>query len=156
MRDGERTIRFGEGTAAEAPDLLRQGGFDGYTLLTTERAAGSAPLEPAATIHVPPGRVDEISAALQPGAGEGPLVALGGGRVIDTGKAIGGAEQLPVAAIPTTLSGAEFTRFHRMPEGAEGGRLVRPSLVISDPALMASQPMPDLAASAMNGLAKGV
>ena len=49
MRDGERTIRFGEGSAAEAPDLLRQGGFDEYTLLTTERAAGSAPLDPAAT-----------------------------------------------------------------------------------------------------------
>ncbi len=56
MRDGERTIRFGEGSAAEAPDLLRQGGFDDYTLLTTERAAGSAPLEPAATLHVPAGR----------------------------------------------------------------------------------------------------
>ena len=47
MRDGERTIRFGEGSAAEAPDLLSGHGFEGYTLLTTPRAAGSAPLEPA-------------------------------------------------------------------------------------------------------------
>ena len=46
MRDGERTIRFGEGSVAEAPDLLRQGGFDAYTLLTTERAAGSQPCWP--------------------------------------------------------------------------------------------------------------
>ena len=88
--------------------------------------------------------------------GRRPLVALGGGRVIDTAKAIGGAEGLPVAALPTTLSGAEMTRFHRTPAGARNAHLMRPSLVIADPALMASQPPPDLAASAMNALAHAV
>jgi maleylacetate reductase len=156
MRDGERTIRFGEGSAAEAPDLLRQGGFDAYTLLTTDRAAGSAPLRPAATIYVSPGLVDELSAALLPEAGERSLVALGGGRVIDTAKAIGGVTGAPVAAIPTTLSGAELTPFHRLPAGIEGARMVRPSLVIADPRLMASQPEPELWASAMNALAHGM
>jgi maleylacetate reductase len=156
MRDGERTIRFGEGSAAEASDLLRQGGFDGYTLLTTERAAGSVPLDPAAELHVPAGLVDEISASLLPNAGNGPLVALGGGRVIDTAKAIGGLTGAPVAAIPTTLSGAELTPFHRTPAGVEGARMVRPSLVVADPYLMASQPGPELWASAMNALAHGM
>jgi maleylacetate reductase len=156
MRDGERTIRFGEGSAAEAPDLLRQAGFVDHTLLTTERAAGSAPLEPAATLHVPPGLVDEISAALLEEAGERPLVALGGGRVIDAAKAIGGVTGAPVAAIPTTLSGAELTPFHRTPAGVEGARMVRPSLVIADPRLMTSQPEPELWASAMNALAHGM
>ena len=33
---------------------------------------------------------------------------------------------------------------------------MRPALVIADPALMASQPMPDLAASAMNALAHAI
>ncbi len=156
MRDGERTIRFGEGSAAEAPDLLRQAGFAEYALLTTERAAASAPLEPAATLHVPPGLVDEISAALLEEAGERPLVALGGGRVIDTAKAIGGATGAPVAAIPTTLSGAELTPFHRMPAGVDGARMVRPSLVIADPRLMTSAPELELWASAMNALAHGM
>ena len=156
MRDGERTIRFGEGSAAEAPDLLRQGGFDGYVLLTTERAAGSAPLEPASTLHVPHGLVDEISASLLEQAGEGPFVALGGGRVIDTAKAIAGVTGAPVAAIPTTLSGAELTPFHRTPAEVEGARMVRPSLVIADPLLTASQPEPELWASAMNALAHGM
>ena len=156
MRDGERSIRFGEGSAAEAPDLLRRGGFVGYTLLTTERAAGRAPLEPAARLDVPPGLVDELSAALLRDAGERPLVALGGGRVIDTAKAIGGVTGAPVAAIPTTLSGAELTPFHRLPAGVEGARMVRPSLVIADPLLMASQPEPELWASAMNALAHGM
>src|SRR5687768_1275503 len=156
MRDGERTIRFGEGTAAEAPDLLRQAGYGEYALLTTERAADSAPLEPAATLLVPPGLVDEISAELLEHAGDRPLVALGGGRVIDTAKAIGGVTGAPVAAIPTTLSGAELTPFHRTPAGVDGARMVRPSLVIADPRLMASQPGPELWASAMNALAHGM
>jgi alcohol dehydrogenase class IV len=156
MRDGERTIRFGEGTAAEAPGLLAEHGFGDYTLLTTPRATGSAPLEPARTLEVPEGLVDEISAALLPEAGESPLVALGGGRVIDTAKAIGGASGAPVAAIPTTLSGAELTPFHRLPAGVDGARMVRPSLVVADPLLMASQPEPQRWASAMNALAHGM
>jgi maleylacetate reductase len=158
MRDGERTIRFGEGSAAEAPELLRGAGFEGYALLTTERAEGLAPVADGAavTLHVPSGLVDELSAALLPEAGERPLVALGGGRVVDTAKAIGGVTGAPVAAIATTLSGAELTPFHRTPAGVEGARMVRPALVIADPDLMASQPEPELWASAMNALAHGM
>ncbi len=158
MRDGERTIRFGEGSAAEAPDLLQQSGFDKYALLTTERAEASAPVDESATqvVYVPPGLVDEISATLLGDLMEVPLVALGGGRVIDTAKAIGGVTGLPVAAIPTTLSGAELTAFHRTPAGVEGAHMVRPSLVVADPLLMASQPATELAASAMNALAHGM
>src|SRR4051794_19800892 len=40
-----------------------------------------------------------------------------------------------------------------MPAGADGGAPVRPSVVVADPALMASQPMPQIAASALNALA---
>jgi maleylacetate reductase len=156
MRDGERTIRFGEGVAAEAPDLLRQEGFGNFVLLTTERAAGTVPLEPSSRVDVPPGLVDELSATLLPEAGDRPLVALGGGRVIDTAKAIAGVTGAPVAAIPTTLSGAELTPFHRLPAGVAGARMVRPSLVIADPRLMASQPEAELWASAMNALAHGM
>jgi maleylacetate reductase len=107
-------------------------------------------------LRVPGGVVPEAAAAVRPGVEDRPLVALGGGRVIDAAKAIGGADGLPVAALPTTLSGAELTRLHRMPAGVEEFSLVRPSLVIADPTLMASQPMPKLAASAMNALAHGV
>jgi maleylacetate reductase len=49
-----------------------------------------------------------------------------------------------------------MTAFHRMPAGVERFKLVRPALVIADPGLMASQPMPDLAATAMNALAHAV
>lgn len=107
-------------------------------------------------LHVPPGGVPEAAAAVRGGVGGRPLVALGGGRVIDAAKAIGGADDLPVAAIATTLSGAELTGFHRMPAGVDEFTLIRPSLVIADPDLMASQPVPDLVASAMNAMAHAI
>jgi alcohol dehydrogenase class IV len=102
---------------------------------------------------VPSGGVPDAAAAVRDEVGGRPIVALGGGRVIDSAKAISGADDLPVAAIPTTLSGAPITRIHRMPAGVDQFTLVRPSLVIAEPSLMASQPMPGLAASAMNSLA---
>lgn len=157
--DGERLIRFGRGTLEEAPGLLAGRGFDGFALLTTERAAADAPALAAAAdmvLHVPGGSVPEAAAAVRGEVGGRPIVALGGGRVIDAAKGIGGADDLPVAAIPTTLSGAELTRFHRMPAGVDEFKPVRPSLVLADPALMASQPMPQLAASALNALAHAV
>jgi alcohol dehydrogenase class IV len=107
-------------------------------------------------ISVPPGPVAEVSAAARGQVGGRPVVALGGGRVVDSAKAIGAADGVPVAAVTTTLSGAELTGFHRLPQGVEGKRLVRPSLVIADPELMASAPMPLLAASALNALAHAV
>jgi alcohol dehydrogenase class IV len=54
-------------------------------------------------------------------------------------------------AVPTTLSGAEMTAVHRRVPGASGAG-VRPAVVVNDPALSASQPVPALAASALNAL----
>ena len=107
-------------------------------------------------LRVPPGSVPEAAASVRTGVEGRPLVAFGGGRVIDSAKAIGGADGLPVAAIPTTLSGAEMTPFHRMPAGVDTWNLVRPSVVLAQPDLMTSQPMPGLAASAMNALAHAI
>jgi alcohol dehydrogenase class IV len=110
----------------------------------------------ASVVHVPTGPVDHVAAGLRSDVTGDRLVALGGGRVIDAAKAIGGADRLQVAAIPTTLSGAELTRFHRMPAGVDEWNVIRPSAVIADPQLMASQPMPQLAASALNALAHAI
>ena len=154
--DGERLIRFGSGVLAEATDLLSARGFEGYALLTTPRAFGSAGgLEgnAATVLEVDQGAVPELASALRGAVGDLPIVALGGGRVIDVAKAIAGTGQARCAAIPTTLAGSSFTPFHRLPNDAPGARMVRPALVIADPDLMASAPLPLLAATAMNGLA---
>lgn len=155
-QDGERLVRFGRGTRSEARELLGEG----YALLTTPRARESAPdvVAHAESVHeVAPGLVDELSAALLGEVPDAPLlVALGGGRVIDTAKAVAaGRGGVPrVAALPTTLSAAEMTRVHRLPAGAPSGTAhVRPAIVINDPALSASQAPTQLAASAANALA---
>jgi maleylacetate reductase len=154
--DGERVIRFGEDALDEAPALLHQRGFDGYALLTTERALAQAPQlgrRAARVVEVPPGPVPEAAAAARDRVVRRPVVALGGGRVVDSAKAIAAVDRLPCAAIPTTLSGAEMTPFHRLPHGGEADALVRPALAIAVPDLMASQPPEQLAATAMNALA---
>lgn len=157
FRDGERLIRFGDCALADAADLIEQRGLGGYALLTTERAVASAPaaIEEGAEVvlHVPHGGVPEAAAGVREDVGGRPIVALGGGRVVDSAKAIAGADGLRCAAIPTTLAGSSFTGVHRMPAGVEGFTTVRPALVVCEPALMASAPLPALAATAMNALA---
>lgn len=158
LRDGERLIVYGR-APTDIGTVLADRGFGEYALITTERASSSMPrlAEQARVVAVAePGAVIDVATALRGQVAGHPLVALGGGRVIDAAKAIGAFERAlrpeGVAAVPTTLSGAELTPIHRQLPGTDG-RSVRPSLVICDPGLMASQPMPDLAASAMNALA---
>ncbi|HVL31704.1 MAG TPA: iron-containing alcohol dehydrogenase [Solirubrobacteraceae bacterium] len=160
-QDGERTIHFGDGALADALDALG----DGFTLLTTARARAMAPKLAAragAEHEVPAGRVDEIAGALLGVVDAGGLlVALGGGRVIDVAKALAAARQPGrrprVAAVPTTLSAAEMTAVHRRATVADVSLPgVRPAIVVNDPALSASQPDADLAASAANALGHAV
>jgi alcohol dehydrogenase class IV len=158
-RDGERMIHFRAGIVNESPDILKGHGFEEYELLTTERAMGAAPVELAEDStrfhHVPPGPVNEVSARLFDDVGDRDLVALGGGRVIDVAKAIAAVGGVRVAALPTTLSGAEMTAIHRLPDGHDAKSLMRPQVVLADPPLMVSAPEERLRASAMNALAHG-
>lgn len=172
-RDAGRAVVFRRGGVAQALELLGEYGIEEFELLSTERALseldGAGGLAAAAShVHeVAQGQVPAAAAALTgalappPQAEEGvrvrPLVALGGGRVIDVAKAIAAVSGAEVVAIPTTLSGAPMTAIHRLPEGAEerARGMVRPTLVIADPEVMASQPEDGLRASAMNALAHG-
>lgn len=160
-RDGERIVRFGRGSVATAHELIG----DGYVLLTTARGRRAVPAlqeRAEAVLEVPRGLVDEIAAELLPAVQEArgasaTLVAFGGGRVIDTGKALAAATGRAVAAIPTTLSAAEMTWLHRHVKGLDPApAFKRPDLVVNDPDLSASQPEPELAASAANSLAHAV
>jgi len=157
-RDGERIVVFRRGALAEADAILRDQGWEEYDLLSTPRALEVAPrgLEAVGSVHeVPAGPVPAAAKRIMATVRGVAMVALGGGRVIDTAKAIAAAHGGRVCAIPTTLSGAEMTGVHRLPEGHEGRALVRPALVIADPDAMTSQPEDELRASAMNALAHG-
>ena len=151
--DAERTVVFGGGALEAAGDLL--GGS--YTLLTTERARAQAPAVAAragAVVDVPGGLVEIVAADLRPRVEGRRLVALGGGRVIDVAKALAAADRpREVIAIPTSLSAAEMTGVHRHATGVPAGTpRVRPQVVVNDPALSASQPPEQLAASTANAL----
>jgi alcohol dehydrogenase class IV len=161
-RDAGRVVVFGAGALREAPGLLRQHGFDSFELLSTERALAESPVESLAGaadgVHrVAAGQVPELAAGLLPLVRGERIVACGGGRVIDTAKAVASVTGADVAAVPTTLSGAEMTAIHRLPAGAESRvrGMVRPHLVLADPEAMTGQDEARLRASAMNALAHG-
>jgi len=169
-RDAGRTVVFRRDGVAQAVEVLREQGVEEFELLSTARglAGAGALAEAARGVHeVASGQVPTAAAALlgalspphqgSKGLRARPLVALGGGRVVDVTKAVASIGGQQVIAIPTTMSGAEMTGSHRLPEGAEDrarGR-VRPSLVIADPEAMTSQPEEQLRASSMNALAHG-
>jgi alcohol dehydrogenase class IV len=159
-RDAGRTVVFRRVGATDAPELLAEHGFPEFELLSTPRAlAGASRLRAtAAAVHeVPAGQVPPLAAGLLDAVAPSPLLALGGGRVIDVAKAIASVTGAPVAAIPTTMSGAEMTAIHRLPEAAEQRvrQMVRPALVLADAEAMTSQPESRLRASSMNALAHG-
>ena len=148
--DGDRTIRFGAGAGEHAwPDA---------DLLSTPRARASIPPAPARRLALGRTTSRPVRSPTWPRrssarSATGPIVAWGGGRVIDTAKALAAARGGRVCAVPTTLSGAEMTGGHRLVPGYEERGRHRPVLVLADPALMTGQPEPDRRASAMNALA---
>jgi alcohol dehydrogenase class IV len=159
-RDAGRTVAFRRNGVGQAPQLLLEHEFSPFELLSTSRALAAAPelVEAATAVHeVGPGQVPDLAAKLLDAVGSQSLVALGGGRPIDVAKAIASVSGARVAAIPTTMSGAEMSGIHRLPAGAESRvkSMVRPALVIADPAAMTGQPEADLRASSMNALAHG-
>ncbi len=158
-RDGERTVVFREGAILDAPEALAFDGWGGYELLSTQRALTNAPIgliNDAVAVHeVEAGPVNELAGVLYDRVKGERIVALGGGRVIDTAKAIAAVKGGSVTAMPTTLSGAEMTAIHRLPQGHTANRLVRPGRVFADPVAMTGLDDHSLRASAMNALAHG-
>jgi maleylacetate reductase len=104
--------------------------------------------------HVPTETVEEAVAAAKGADG---LVALGGGSAIDTAKAVSSATGLPVVSIPTTYSGAEWTRGFGVRDEARGIKLggggARVEGIVYDPALTLGLPADETGGTALNALA---
>jgi alcohol dehydrogenase class IV len=156
--DDRRKLLIYGGEITDPLGTLADEGWDDFELISTPRALSAAGGlgEAAARTHlVPAGGVPEASAAIVDEVRSDRLVALGGGRVIDSAKAIAAVRGGEVAAVPTTLSGAPLTAIHRLPEGRDAAAGVRPILVLAYADAMTSAPEPELRATAMNALAHG-
>jgi maleylacetate reductase len=115
--------------------------------------------------HVPDVAVQEgLEACLSAQAGS--IVALGGGSVLDAAKAVSHLHHdktgryLPIAALPTTLSGSEFSHYFGItetdgPEKFKRSYAVRetvPRVVVIDPVLVSGTPRALLLSSAIKGM----
>ena len=104
--------------------------------------------------HVPSDTVEAASRAAERADG---LVALGGGSAIDTAKAVSASTGLPVASVPTTYSGAEWTRGYGVRDEASrtkgGGGGARVEGILYEPELTLGLPPAESGGTALNALA---
>jgi maleylacetate reductase len=140
------------------PLVLAEVGSEQPLLVTTERWRE---LDlPAANVfygverHGSPESVAEAVAAAERADG---LLAVGGGSVIDTAKAVSAATGLPVVSVPTTYSGAEWTPGFGIRDEARrvkgGGGGARVEGIVYEPELTYDLPPGETGGTALNALA---
>src|SRR5919198_2370511 len=96
------------------PQVLEELGV-GDPLLITEELWRDVELPVARRFHGarPHAEIGGVREATALAEGADGLVALGGGSVMDTTKAVSVATGLPMVSIPTTYAGAEWKPFFR-------------------------------------------
>jgi maleylacetate reductase len=142
----------------ELTPLLSELGIERPLLISSERWSGLE-LPVAERFHGvrPHAEVAGVGDATERSRGADGLVALGGGSAIDSGKAVGAETGLPVVAVPTTYSGAEWAPFFGMrdPErGVKRGGSGRPPVaIVYEPKLTLDLPRDESGGTALNALA---
>jgi maleylacetate reductase len=127
-------------------------------LLITEELWEDLDLPVAKRFHgaQPHAGIAGVRAALAMAEGADGLVAVGGGSVMDTTKAVSVQTGLPMVSIPTTYAGAEWTPFFgvRNPETRtkDAGFDARVEGIVYEPELTLEMPPQVTAGTALNAL----
>ena len=130
-----------------APLLVTSERFASLDLPVTARFAG-------VRRHAP---VETVASAVEAAAGADSLVAVGGGSALDTAKSVSATTGLPLVAVPTTYSGAEWTTHfgsrdeeRRVKTGGSGTNTVA---IVYESRLTLDLPIGETVGTAMNALA---
>jgi maleylacetate reductase len=140
------------------PSVLEEVGSERPLLVTTERWRDlDLPAASAFYGVKPHASAESVRQATEAAAGADGLLAIGGGSAIDTAKAVSAAAGLPVVSVPTTYSGAEWTRGfgvrdeeRRVKAGGGGARVEG---IVYEPELTYDLPPGETGGTALNALA---
>lgn len=141
------------------PKVLRSLSVSKPLLISTSRWRElDLPVERRFFGALPHAEINGVDRAIEALDGADSLVALGGGSVIDTAKAVSGkAGGLPIISIPTTYSGAEWTDFFGVRDIAKGlksaGAGARVEAIVYEPGLTLGLSPFDTCGAALNALA---
>ena len=141
------------------PQVLASLGVRRPLLVSTARWRGlDLPIERRFFGSLPHAEITGVDQAVEALDGADGLVALGGGSVIDTAKAVSAkAGGLPIVSIPTTYSGAEWTDFYGVRDIAKGlksaGAGAQVKAIVYDPDLTLGLSAFDTCGAALNALA---
>jgi maleylacetate reductase len=130
----------------------------GAPLLITEELWKELDLPVAKRFHgaLPHADIAGVREAAALAEGADGLVALGGGSVMDTTKAVSVQTGLPMVSIPTTYAGAEWTPFFGVRNPAtrtkDAGFDARVEGIVYEPELTLDMPPPVTAGTALNAL----
>ena len=164
-------VIFGAGRVAEVPEAVASLGArralvictrsqrkvaDGVLAAVGEAAAG---LFDGAAMHTPVEVTDRAMAMVRE-TGADCAVAIGGGSAIGLGKALALRTDMPQVVVPTTYAGSEMTdvvgQTEKGVKTTQGSPKIQPEVVIYDPALTLSLPVPVSVASGFNAMAHAV
>jgi maleylacetate reductase len=142
----------------ELPGVLDELGIGRALLVTTPRWTNlDLPVEgvfDGVRSHAP---AKSVAAAVEASRDADGLLAVGGGSAIDTAKAVSVERDLPVASVPTTYSGAEWTPGFGIRDEARGikggGGGGRVEGIVYEPELTLTLPIGETVGTAMNALA---
>jgi maleylacetate reductase len=161
-------VRFGDAALAVIGDEVARLGCRRALILTTPAQAAMAEAFRAALgdlaagvftearMHTPID-VTEAALAYARAINADCLVAVGGGSTTGLGKALALRTDLPQIVVPTTYAGSEATAILGQTEAGRKTTItdprVQPEVIIYDPALVATLPVPLTVASGLNAMA---